>query len=387
MKNINPKSIGFLEASVMFVLVLAIAVGVGVKMNHNEAEVAIQTPVVESITEISPVVSEAVAEVEEVEVITVTESSFDRRKLYTDSTPASVIYADAEQAYFDKRYRQSVEIFEVYTNRRPQNAWGFYMLGLASWKNSDLEAASDALTEALVIKPDHFKSMVNLARVQLEQGEASDALVNIENAVALRSDDSSAMRVLARVYGELQRTEDALAVYNEILSANPEDTWALNNLGLLYIMDGDYDKATAPLAKAVILDSSIACFHNNLGLALEQEGHLASAASCFGEAVACDSLYTKAIASLIRIETLLPAQAGALADLDQLAASFTPETATVDAVVEAEESEADVEELAMAVIEKTDIEKEVEISTEETIDHEPLANASSVITEGDADQQ
>jgi tetratricopeptide (TPR) repeat protein len=370
MKNINPKGIGFLEASVMFVLVLAIAIGVGVKMNDNEVEVAIPTTVVEQITEIAPVVPVVPETVVEVEVIAVAENSLDRRTLYTDSTPASIIYADAEQAYFDKRYRQSSELFNVYTDRRPQNAWGFYMLGLASWKNNELEAANDALTEALVIKPDHFKSMVNLARVQLEQGEASDALINIENAVALRSNDSAALRVLARTYGELQRTEEALAVYNEILTADPDDAWALNNLGLLYIMDGDYDKASAPLAKAVTLDSSEACFHNNLGLALEQEGNLASAAICFGEAVAIDSLYTKAIASLTRIETLLPAQAGTVVDLDQLAASFSPF------------SEADAEELAMAVIE----EEVVETVIEETIDSEPLADASTVITEGDADK-
>jgi tetratricopeptide (TPR) repeat protein len=375
MKNTKTKDIGFLEASVMFVLVLAVAIGVGVKMNNSEAEVASKTSEIEQVTEIAPVVPVVSETVAEVEVIAVAKNSLDRRTLYTDSTPASVIYADAEQAYFDKRYRQSTELFNVYTDRRPQNAWGFYMLGLASWKNSELEAANDALTQALTIKPDHFKSMVNLARVQLEQGEASDALVNIENAVALKNTDSAAMRVLARAYGELHRTDEALAVYNEILTADPEDAWALNNLGLLYIMEGDYDKASAPLAKAVTLDSSEACFHNNLGLALEQEGHLASAASSFGEAVACDSLYTKAIASLTRIETLLPAQAGTVVDLDQLAASFSPF------------NEADVEELAMAVIEPTVIEEEVvEILIEETIDSEPLADASSVITEGDADK-
>ena len=375
MKNINPKGIGFLEASLMFVLVLAIAIGVGVKMSHSDNEVAIQTTEVEQIVEVIepapvPVEVEEIEEVEEVEVIAVAENSLDRRKLYTDSTPASVIYADAEQAYTDQRFRQAEELFTVYTDRRPQNAWGFYMLGLANWKNGELEAANDALTQALTIKPDHFKSMVNLARVQLEQNDAPAALINIENAVALRSSDSAALRVLARTYGELQRSEEAVVVYNKILTADPDDAWTLNNLGLLYIMEGDYDKATAPLAKAITIDSSEACFYNNLGLALEQEGNLASASDCFVEAVAIDSLYTKAVASLIRIEALLPAQAGTVVDLDQVAASFTPATA-----------EADVEELAMAVIEIADIEEEIETVTEEIIEGEP-----QVIAEVDAEK-
>ncbi len=371
MKKVNSKGIGFLEASVMFVLVLFIAIGIGVKMNSSDSEVAVQTTEVEQVVEvIEPAPVEVTDEVEEIEVITVTESSLDRREIYTENTPASVIYADAEQAYTDKEFRQAAELFTVYTDRRPQNAWGFYMLGLSSWKNGELEAANDALTHALVIKPDHFKSMVNLARVQLEQRDAAAALVNIENAVALRSSDSAALRVLARTYGELQRTEEAAAVYNEILSTDPDDVWTLNNLGLLYIMKGDYGKATAPLAKAVTIDSSVACFHNNLGLALEQEGFLASAVDCFVEAVAIDSLYTKAVASLIRIEALLPAQAGTVVDLDQLAASFTPEIA-----------EADVEGLAMATIEIVDIDEDFEIVTEEIIDIEP-----QVIKQDDADK-
>jgi tetratricopeptide (TPR) repeat protein len=355
----------------MFVLVLFIAIGIGVKMNSGDSEVAVQTTEVAQIEGIiEPAPAEVVVEVEEIEVITVAGNSLDRRDIYTENTPASVIYADAEQAYTDKNYRQSAELFTVYTDRRPQNAWGFYMLGLSNWKNGELETANDALTQALIIKPDHFKSMVNLARVQLEQNDAAAALINIENAVALRSSDSAALRVLARTYGELQRTEEAVAVYNEILSADPDDVWTLNNLGLLYIMEGDYGKATAPLAKAVTIDSSVACFQNNLGLALEQEGNLASAASCFGKAVAIDSLYTKAFASLTRIEALLPAQAGTVVDLGQLAASFIPETA-----------KADVEGLAMATIEIVDIDEEIETVTEETFKSEP-----QVITEDDADK-
>lgn len=371
MKKVNSNGIGFLEASVMFVLVLFIAIGIGVKMNSGDSEVVVQTAELAEVVEIiEPAPVEVVNEVEEVEVIAVAGNSLDRRELYSESTPASVIYADAEQAYTDKKFRQSAELFTVYTDRRPQNAWGFYMLGLSNWKNGELVAANDALTQALEIKPDHFKSMVNLARVQLEQHNAAAALVNIENAVVLRNSDSAALRVLARTYGELQRVEEAVAVYNEILSTDPDDMWTLNNLGLLYIMDGDYGKAVAPLTKAVTIDSGVACFQNNLGLALEQEGNLASAAICFGDALAIDSLYTKAVTSLARIEALLPAQAGTVVDLDQLAASFTPQIV-----------EADVEELAMATIEIADIDEEFETVTEEIINSEP-----QVIKQGDAEK-
>jgi len=34
----------------------------------------------------------------------------------------------------EKRYDEAVRLFNTYTTEKPDNVWGFYMLGLSAWK-------------------------------------------------------------------------------------------------------------------------------------------------------------------------------------------------------------------------------------------------------------
>ena len=55
-----------------------------------------------------------------------------------------VSFADGEAAYQAKKYGDATAIFERYTEQRPKNAWGHYMLGLSAWKSGDLAKAEQA---------------------------------------------------------------------------------------------------------------------------------------------------------------------------------------------------------------------------------------------------
>jgi tetratricopeptide (TPR) repeat protein len=78
-------------------------------------------------------------------------------------------FADGKVAYEARKYSDATTIFELYTGRHPDNAWGHYMLGLAAWKSGDLGKAESAFEQALRIDPDHVKSYVNLSRVLIDQ--------------------------------------------------------------------------------------------------------------------------------------------------------------------------------------------------------------------------
>ena len=230
-----------------------------------------------------------------------------------------VTFASAQTAYTQRKYANAQQSFGAYVERHPKNAYGYYMLGLSAWKNGDLDRAREALEQSLTLDSTNVKTLLNLGRVLLDQGQPKEALLRIESAVALDSGSAEVHRMMARVQTALGDRDSAEASYRLALSIDPSDSWSMNNLGLLLIDEGRYDEALPPLARAVELRPEAPAFANNLGVALERTGHPGSAALAYQSALAADSTYTKAQTSLARVYGMpdeMPI------DVAQLAAQF-----------------------------------------------------------------
>ena len=319
----DPRKLKFVEGLVAFALLLGLTLAVGRGVSSRNDESAPNVAGAESVEETLPaaVAAPSVVVVDPVE--TVVAAVVESAPLYDDVVPAADIYRDGEQAYFERRYDEAVAILDVYVERRPAYAWGWYMLGLAEWKAGAPGDAENALLTALELKGDHLKSRVNLARVLLEQDRAAEALPHVEAALAAAPDYVDAYRVLGRTQHELKDLDAAAAAYEEVLRRDVDDAWALNNLGLLLIESGAYADAVAPLARAVSLDADQACFQNNLGMALERTGRRDQSAAAFAAALAADPGYAKAGVSLARVQAVAGPQE-APCDLAVLAAGYAP---------------------------------------------------------------
>lgn len=217
---------------------------------------------------------------------------------------APVSFDEAETAFREHRYTDAISGFTAYTESRPANAWGFYMLGLSSWKAGDLTNAEAALREALTIDATHVKSYLNLSRVLLEEGQPDSAIATLD--VVLRIDDSlgEAYRLIGRAHDIKGERDEAVTAYHQALVLDSTDVWSMNNLGLSLIQQGAFDEALRPLARAVELVPEVATFQNNLGVALERTGHFTLAAEAYRAALAADSGFTKASVNLERVQAL-----------------------------------------------------------------------------------
>lgn len=233
-----------------------------------------------------------------------------------------VSYADAEQVFSRGEYAEAAELFSAYTERRPDNVWGHYMLGLSAYRAGDLVRAEQAFDRALEIDPTHVKSYVNSARVLLDLGRNHEAVERVNLALVHDSTSSDGLRLLARAHAALGETDEAIRAYQRALALDDRDVWAMNNLGLLYIELGRPEEALPPLARAVQLRSTAPVFQNNLGVALERTGHLSQAAEAYTAALRADSTYGKAGISLERVRTLVDSSVVDKVDLAELAETF-----------------------------------------------------------------
>lgn len=220
------------------------------------------------------------------------------------ATLASSSFADGEAAYQAKKFADATAIFEAYTERKPGNAWGHYMLGLSAWKSGDFAKSEKAFDKALSIDPNHVKSLVNAARLFIDQQRHDDAITKLTVASEIAPDSSEVQRLLARTYASQGKTDEAVAAYTRAIELNESDAWSMNNLALLLIEAKRAQEALPLLLKAVDLRSNVAEFHNNLGMALEHTGSFRAAAEAYSDALLVDPRYEKAKQNLARVQAV-----------------------------------------------------------------------------------
>jgi Flp pilus assembly protein TadD len=236
-----------------------------------------------------------------------------------------VTYEEAEAAFLDKRYDRAVELFTRYTDRKSENPWGFYMLGLSAWKAGDHGNAEGAFARALELDPRHVKSYINVSRVLLETSRPAEALEKIDEALAIDPESNAAQRLRGRAYYQLGQTEEAVAAYRRAIQIDNQDAWSMNNMALIFIEQGRYDEALPALARAVELNDTTAVFYNNLGMALECVGHFRASEDAYRLAVASDGSHGRAQDNLGRIDVVLEDPALETVDLAALAGKFVTE--------------------------------------------------------------
>lgn len=237
-------------------------------------------------------------------------------------TVVSSSYDDGEAAYRESRFTDAAEIFRAYSERRPTNVWGHYMLGMASWRAGDRATAVEAFDRGLAVDSQHVKSLLNSSRVHLELGQGDEALDRTTRALAIDSTSGEAFRLLGRALHTKGNVDGAIDAYRRALTLDERDVWAMNNLGLLYIEEGCEGQALGPLARAVELRSSSPVFLNNLAIALERSGYHEAAREMYERVLDADSTYGKAAVSLERVRALVKEGDEAAPDIRDLALQF-----------------------------------------------------------------
>ena len=265
------------------------------------------------------------------EPVTSSSSSVTPASTVGSEKPALVIsgpvtFELADSAYRNRRYDDATTLFKAYTENRPSNPWGFYMLGLSAWKSGDRAQAESAFVQALSLDSTHVKSHLNLSRVLLEDGQPDSALTHIEAAIALDSVSSEPLRLQGRAFEALDKTDDAIVAYQHAIVRDSGDVWAMNNLGALYIRLGRFEDAIGPLVRAVELNDKVATFSNNLGMALENTGRIADAITQYRAALAIEGTYGKAVSNLQRVQQVKQDPSVTPIDLTERSKQFQEQT-------------------------------------------------------------
>lgn len=176
-------------------------------------------------------------------------------------TALTILSRSAERARRDLADQPVIQARLIATLARAYNN-----LSLFAEARAAIEASMPAITRA---GPDGTKALLELAKVQANQGELDPALTTVAKAIDLLGEDLTAnpdLRAQAeltrgRIYTSTTNMKAATAAFDRALAyyrMNPKTTpreiaVALNNRGLLLSDDGRFDEAEASLTEALQL--------------------------------------------------------------------------------------------------------------------------------------
>ena len=103
-------------------------------------------------------------------------------------------------------------------------------LGLALYKQSNLEEAKSAYQKAVELDPQRAARFVSLAQVYRAMGQLEHSLVALDKALEIEKENMDFLLLLASIQVELKNNKEALVVLEKILEINPENKDAASML-------------------------------------------------------------------------------------------------------------------------------------------------------------
>jgi tetratricopeptide (TPR) repeat protein len=175
-------------------------------------------------------------------------------------------------------------------------AW--HDLGAIASKEGDDDAAVDAFTKALRIKPGHTSSLLARAEAHRRGGRKKEARADYETALkATEEDDPNRKDAAARLASLLRDAgdfDDAVDVLRDTVRVSGTNAKIYTELGLIYIAQKRLELAQLVLVKAAELDAKDPAIYNAFAVLALRQGKAQEAFERFDQAVSLDPSYLDA---------------------------------------------------------------------------------------------
>jgi tetratricopeptide (TPR) repeat protein len=199
------------------------------------------------------------------------------------------------------------------------------LLGRLHLERDDYDSAESLLTNAVQLREDAGveadpAALHALARVQLEKGNAEEALRTTDKVLELEPSRSEALITKGEALHALERYAESVDTFDQALAIDPDNSYVLASLGESYRMLGELEKALRALDAALGHRPDFAWALASRGAASYASGDTDAAASDLEAAIRhapayrfALSRYTEVLLELGRVQDAVPAWETAIA--------------------------------------------------------------------------
>jgi tetratricopeptide (TPR) repeat protein len=194
-------------------------------------------------------------------------------------------------------HRQAFEYLE-------QSAWlapsfeAHFNIAVTLVALKDLPRATEALREAVRLKPESYEAHSLLGTLLSQQGSDEESIIHLRKAVEMRADNPRLLALLGLKYTEHRYYADALEVLRKAIALQPDDPELRFLLIQAHYMNQDSEQALEEARKAASDFPAVAKSHLVLALQLHNQGRYEEARPCLEKAQAIDPNLDEAHAAL-----------------------------------------------------------------------------------------
>jgi tetratricopeptide (TPR) repeat protein len=160
---------------------------------------------------------------------------------------------------------------------------------LCHWQNS-----LTLFQHALDVTKDNYVVHFCIAGPLREQGKLNETIYHYSEAIRIKPNYTKAIINLGIALDEAGRIDEAIGEYQKCLQITPGEPMALNNLGIALSEQGKFDEAVKCFTEALRVKPDFANAHTNIGYVLTLQGNLNEAVVHFAEALRLDPHSAKA---------------------------------------------------------------------------------------------
>jgi choline-sulfatase len=162
-----------------------------------------------------------------------------------------------------------------------------FMLGEASLRHENWDAAADQLQRCLALNPHFDHAMTGLARALVKLGRMDEAKTWLQKALQSNPENYRAWYQMGLLEAKSDPTA-ALSSYQKTIAIQPNFSPGQRDLAMALYQQKDYAGAAVHLEKAIALGLEDARLHNFLGICYSQTNRMAKAVREHQRAIALD---------------------------------------------------------------------------------------------------
>ncbi len=175
------------------------------------------------------------------------------------------------------------------------------LIGIAALSSGDHELGRALIEQSLQSQPDNTTLRTRYARYLVSQGESSDAIKQLEEAIKRTPDIAAPRILLAQIHSQAQDHDKAEAVAAKWREDKPDSVQAVNASGDLAQTRGDMDAARRYYQDALELNPQARESHYALGALEARAGNRDKAAGHFRDAVRSEPDHRESLQALIGV--------------------------------------------------------------------------------------